>query len=48
MRFDRFVDLRQRVTRRVPCPGKLGLGFEDGDVDLGAFAGRDDLGKARR
>ena len=47
MGFDRLIDFRQRVARRVTRPGKLGLGVKNGDVSLGRASSLDDLGEAR-
>jgi hypothetical protein len=45
--LDRLVDLGQRVARRVPSPGKLRLGVEDGDIGLRSLSRLHDLGKMR-
>jgi hypothetical protein len=45
MDFDRFINLRQRVARRVTRPGKLSLRVKDGDVSLRPGLNFYDLGE---
>ena len=46
--LDRRVDLGERIARRMPGPGQLGIGLQYRDVGARPLAGHHDLGQQRR